>query len=78
MTIAVVLGLFLVGWVAVALLGTQAYFLGELSKPIHQRNWRSPGFHTLAKSFTGQEVNYTQRASTYRVEKALARALNRV
>lgn len=76
MSLFVLVGLLVVGWVAVALLGTQAYFMGEQSKPIHERNWKSEGFHALAESFTGNRVNYTERASSYKTEKALARVLN--
>lgn len=47
----------LVGWVAAAVIGTQAYFRGEQSKPIHERNWRSESFERLAKSVTGKETD---------------------
>ena len=63
--------LFISGFVAATVIGTQAYFLGELSKPIHERNWKSEGFHKLAKTFTGKSVNYHDRASTPFVEAAL-------
>ena len=63
--------LFVSGFVAAAVIGTQAYFLGEMSKPIHERNWKSEGFHKLAKTFTGKSVNYADRASTPFVEAAL-------
>jgi hypothetical protein len=53
--------LFIVGFVAAALLGTQAYFRGEQSKPIHERNWRSESFEKLAESLTGTEIDYSQR-----------------
>jgi len=45
--------LFIVGWVAAALIGTQAYFRGEQTKPIHERNWNSKEFEQLASSITG-------------------------
>lgn len=76
MQIAILAALLLTAWVAVALLGTQAYFRGEQTKPIHERNWRSPGFHRLAVSFTGQQVDYSQRASSYQSEQALNQVLN--
>jgi hypothetical protein len=57
--------LFVVGWVAVALIGTQAYFRGEQTKPIHERNWRSESFEQLSQSFTGQEVDYNERTPAY-------------
>ncbi len=44
--------LFLVGWIAASILGTQAYFLGEQTKPIHNRNWKSESFEKLAKAVT--------------------------
>jgi biopolymer transport protein ExbB/TolQ len=55
------IALFVVGWAAVALLGTQAYFLGEQSKPIHERNWRSQSFEKLAQSVTGVETSFAER-----------------
>ncbi|MBD2258290.1 hypothetical protein [Pseudanabaena sp. FACHB-2040] len=62
---AILISLFIVGWVAVALIGTQAYFLGEQSKPIHPRNWRSTSFESLATSITGQATDYSTRVSAY-------------
>ena len=53
------------GWVAAALIGTQAYFRGEQTKPIHERNWNSDSFETLAKSFTGKETDYSERVPAY-------------
>ncbi len=53
--------LVIVGWVAVALIGSQAYFRGEQTKPIHERNWRSSSFETLAISVTGTETDYSSR-----------------
>jgi hypothetical protein len=55
------IALFIVGWAAVAVLGTQAYFLGEQSKPIHERNWRSKSFEQLAASVTGTETSAIER-----------------
>ncbi|MDR9403963.1 MAG: hypothetical protein RI580_11030 [Halothece sp. Uz-M2-17] len=57
--------LFVIGWAAVALIGTQAYFRGEQTKPIHERNWRSESFESLSQSFTGQEVDYNERTPAY-------------
>ncbi|MEA5617408.1 hypothetical protein VB711_06090 [Cronbergia sp. UHCC 0137] len=48
-----------VGWVAGSVLGSLAYFMGEQSKPIHERNWRSDAFENLAKSITGMSTNYS-------------------
>ena len=55
----------LVGWIAASVLGTQAYFLGEQSKPIHERNWRSENFEKLARSITGHETDNNQRVPAY-------------
>jgi hypothetical protein len=62
---AILISLFVVGWVAVALIGTQAYFRGEQSKPIHARNWRSASFESLATSITGQSTDYSERVPAY-------------
>ncbi|MGK7933014.1 MAG: hypothetical protein AB4041_16505 [Microcystaceae cyanobacterium] len=51
------IALFLIGWGAAAVIGTQAYFRGEQSKPIHERNWRSESFEQIAKSVTGKEID---------------------
>lgn len=59
------IGLFVVGWVAAALIGTQAYFRGEQTKPIHERNWRSESFERLARSVTGQETDNNDRVPAY-------------
>jgi hypothetical protein len=60
--------LFIVGFVAAALLGTQAYFRGEQSKPIHERNWRSESFEKLAESITGTEIDYSKRTPAFEVD----------
>ncbi|MBD1808963.1 hypothetical protein H6F98_26420 [Microcoleus sp. FACHB-SPT15] len=64
----IVIALFVVGFVAAVLLGTQAYFRGEQSKPIHERNWRSKSFEKLAESITGTEIDYTQRTPAYQID----------
>lgn len=64
------ISLFVVGWVAAAVIGTQAYFLGEQSKPIHERNWRSESFEQIAQSVTGQETNYETRVPGFDVMDA--------
>jgi hypothetical protein len=61
----IVIALFAIAWVAAAVLGTQAYFRGEQTKPIHDRNWNSEGFEQLAKSVTGQETDYSDRIPAY-------------
>lgn len=65
---AIVICLFLVGWVAAAVIGTQAYFLGEQTKPIHERNWNSNEFEQLAKSVTGKETDYATRIPAYSMD----------
>ncbi|PSN13137.1 hypothetical protein C7271_22830 [filamentous cyanobacterium CCP5] len=63
--IALLISLFVVGWAAAALIGTQAYFRGEQTKPIHERNWRSESFDQLAKSVTGQSTDFSDRVPAY-------------
>jgi hypothetical protein len=62
----------LVGWAAAAILGTQAYFRGEQSKPIHERNWRSDSFEQIAASFTGNKTDYAQRTPGFVVADAFS------
>jgi cytochrome b561 len=57
----VLFAVILVGWVAASIIGTQAYFFGEQSKPIHERNWNSDGFENLAKLVTGRETDFNER-----------------
>jgi hypothetical protein len=64
----ILIALFVVGWVAAAVIGTQAYFRGEQSKPIHERNWRSESFEKLAQSVTGTETDYSKRTPAYRLD----------
>ncbi|MBD2099600.1 photosystem II protein, Psb35-related [Leptolyngbya sp. FACHB-261] len=71
MTICI--ALIVVGWAAAAVLGTMTYFLGEQSRPVHLRNWRSPEFHSLAVAVTGREVDYANRASSFRRDAYLGR-----
>ncbi len=59
------IALFIIGWVAAALLGTQAYFRGEQTKPIHERNWRSASFERLSESITGSKMDYNERVPAY-------------
>ncbi|HBB36042.1 MAG TPA: hypothetical protein DDZ80_20075 [Cyanobacteria bacterium UBA8803] len=64
----ILIALFVIGWVAASVLGTLAYFRGEQSKPIHERNWRSESFAKLAKSITGTEIDYSERTPAYRMD----------
>ncbi|MDC0832812.1 hypothetical protein AY599_02780 [Leptolyngbya valderiana BDU 20041] len=65
---AFVIGILVVGWVAAALIGTQAYFRGEQTKPIHERNWNSDEFDRLAESFTGNQTDYSDRTPAYSMD----------
>ncbi|MDZ8051426.1 MAG: hypothetical protein RMX63_08165 [Aulosira sp. ZfuCHP01] len=56
-------------------MGTLAYFLGEQTKPIHERNWRSESFEKLAKSFTGKDIDYSQRTPAYAINACTSRNL---
>ncbi|MGD1903074.1 MAG: photosystem II protein, Psb35-related [Geitlerinemataceae cyanobacterium] len=60
MTIALI-ALFVTGFIAAIALGTQTYFKGEMSKPIHERNWNSDGFESIAVAVTAEELDYNQR-----------------
>lgn len=64
----ILIALFIVGWLAVSVIGTQAYFRGEQSKPIHDRNWRSKSFEKLAESFTGTKIDYNKRVPAYQMD----------
>lgn len=64
----------LVGWAAAAILGTQAYFRGEQTKPIHERNWRSDSFEQIARSVTGEATDYTQRTPGFDVADVFSSA----
>jgi hypothetical protein len=67
-SMTILIALFVVGWAAAAIIGTQAYFRGEQTKPIHERNWRSESFETLAQSITGAEIDYTQRTPAFEID----------
>ncbi len=64
-TLIALIAFVIVGWVAAAVLGTQAYFKGEQTKPIHERNWNSESFNQIAKSVTGEETDYSERTPAY-------------
>jgi hypothetical protein len=46
--------------------------LGEQSKPIHERNWRSESFEKMSESITGAAVNYETRIPAFEVVDAYA------
>ncbi|MEM8719777.1 MAG: hypothetical protein AAGE84_10770 [Cyanobacteria bacterium P01_G01_bin.39] len=62
------IAVFLIGWTAAAVIGTQAYFRGEQTKPIHERNLKSESFELLAKSFTGEDTNYSDRIPAFALD----------
>ena len=59
------LGLFVIGWLAASVIGTQAYFRGEQTKPIHERNLKSDSFEKIAEVVTGRETNHAERVISY-------------
>ena len=65
MMMTILISLIAVGWVAAAVIGTLAYFMGEQTKPIHERNWRSESFEQLATAVTGQATDYSTRVPAY-------------
>ena len=68
---------FIVGWTAAAMIGTQAYFRGEQTKPIHERNLKSESFEQLAKSFTGRDTNYGERIVEFALDTYTSNNLSR-
>lgn len=76
--ITALIAVIVVGWTAAAVIGTQAYFLGEQTKPIHDRNWRSKSFEQLAKSITGKETDYSQRIPAYPLDSFTSQNLPNV
>ncbi len=75
MMMAIVIALFVIGWVAAALIGSQAYFRGEQTKPIHNRNWNSEGFESWARLVTGRATDYQERRPAYGMDAAYAAEL---
>jgi hypothetical protein len=71
----ILITLLVVGWVAGSVVGSLAYFMGEQTKPIHERNWRSESFEQLAKSITGMEINYSDRTPAYAMDAYTSRTL---
>ncbi|UZQ53628.1 hypothetical protein OOK60_14140 [Trichothermofontia sichuanensis B231] len=67
---AIVISVLIVGWVAASIIGTQAYFRGEQTKPIHARNWRSASFEKLSEVVTGQSIDHQTRTPAFDVVDA--------
>jgi hypothetical protein len=72
----IVISLLIVGWVAASVIGTQAYFLGEQSKPIHDRNWDSESFEKLAVAVTATEIDYSVRVPAYSLDAYGSRTMS--
>ncbi|EKU97531.1 hypothetical protein Lepto7375DRAFT_6728 [Leptolyngbya sp. PCC 7375] len=72
----ILLAVIIVGWVAASIIGTQAYFFGEQSKPIHERNWNSEGFENLAKLVTGRETDFNERVHQFGGDAYTSKAAN--
>ena len=66
--LSLLVGIVLVGWIAASVIGTQAYFRGEQSKPIHDRNVKSVSFEQIAEIFTGNKMNYAERVLVCRID----------
>ncbi|MCM1983343.1 photosystem II protein, Psb35-related [Lyngbya confervoides] len=60
------------GFVAAITLGSQAYFRGEMTKPIHERNWNSKSFDQLAETITGEKIEGMTREPGFIVSDAYA------
>ncbi len=73
----ILIALFIIGWVAVSAIGSLAYFLGEQTKPIHERNWNSKSFERLAKSITGLEIDYSDRTPAYAMDSYTSQNLSK-
>ncbi|MGM3306982.1 photosystem II protein, Psb35-related [Anabaena sp. WFMT] len=71
----ILIALIVVGWVAASVVGSLAYFMGEQTKPIHERNWRSESFEQLAQSITGVEIDYSNRTPAYVMDAYASRTL---
>lgn len=67
----------LIGWIAAAVIGTQAYYRGEQTKPIHERNLKSESFEQLAKTFTGKDTDYGDRIPAFGLDTYTSQNLPR-
>ncbi len=72
----IVISLFVIAWVAAAVIGSQAYFLGEQTKPIHERNWNSKSFENLSESLTGNRLDYNKRVPSYSMDAYASQRVN--
>ena len=62
---AILISLFVTGCAAIVMMSTQAYFSGEQTKSIHERNWRSESFEQLARAIAGQPTIHAVRIPVY-------------
>ncbi|MGD1700847.1 photosystem II protein, Psb35-related [Dapis sp. BLCC M229] len=72
----ILISLFVIAWVAAAVIGSQAYFLGEQTKPIHERNWNSESFENLSESLTGNRLDYNNRVPSYSMDAYASQRVN--
>ena len=64
-----------IGFIAAITLGSQAYFRGEMTKPIHERNWNSNSFDSLAEVLTGESMDQFNRQPGFEAGDAYASAV---
>ena len=69
------IGVLVSGFIAGVTLGSQAYFRGEMTKPIHERNWNSSSFDSLAEVVTGTPADSVQREPGFDVNDAYASSM---
>jgi hypothetical protein len=72
----IVIALLVIGWVAAAVLGSQAYFLGEQTKPIHERNLKSASFEQLSKAIVNKDIDHSQRTPAYGIDTYFSQNLS--
>jgi hypothetical protein len=65
---SLLIGVLLIGWIAASIVGTQAYFRGEQTKPIHERNLKSNSFEQIAEAVTGSKINHAERVLAYAID----------
>lgn len=75
---ALLIAIVAIGWTAGAVIGTQAYFRGEQTKPIHERNLKSESFELLARSFTGRDTDHGDRIPAFGLDTYASNNLTQV
>lgn len=71
-SVILLVGAIVTGFVAAITLGSQAYFRGEMTKPIHERNWNSDSFDALAETLTGEQMDQNSRQPGFEAGDAYA------